>query len=171
MTFFFFKQMNPVEVPKAQQRLTIFQKMEIVRYALKLAMSKEVITTRIRKKSAPKKRRFRKGMNIQRQCEIAFPILKGVKVCKLIKQSEQQKWREMPEREQKRTYMVKDSWKATVGQTNVRGWKCLTHSQICDRLETCGKIPRWNVPGPVLEDAGCFVSCGHTSSKLGFRWI
>lgn len=152
--------------------LTIFQKVQIVDFAVALVAEKKqaaqmlLLGRRSRKKKhtpgnqgSRQERAYRvRGLNLQKVCEKRFPELNGVKVCQLIAQCEKQSWRSLSVHQQKRYFHIPDSLKAALGQKTLRGWKNLGYDGLQQLAEEKGTVNRWAVPGPVLQDrvAGYF---------------
>ena len=139
-------------------RLTIYQKMQIVNFANSKVEEWEKQLNSPRKKTRLHKNKLRhrsfKGMNLQRICQQRFPELGKIKVCSLLKMSEEQSWASLSEDQQKRWFQLPDHLKAAMGLTDkVKGWKALgtDHLQKCAREK--GFINRWKVPGLVMQDS------------------
>ena len=154
-----------VKRKKRASRLTIYQKVKIVDYAVALIAEKKQTQFALHRKRNSKKkssrdqgnrqqRAFRvKGLNLQCVCEQKFPELQGVKVCQLIVQCERHSWRSLSTQQQKRYCQIPDTLKAALGETTtLRGWRALGTDAIQDLAEKKGVVNRWAVPGPVLQE-------------------
>ena len=120
-----------------------------------MAESKQKLVVKRRKKGAPNKKRknYLKGLNLQKLCEQKFPYMRGIKICQLIYQCEEQSWRSLSVHQQKRYYMVPDSLKVALGkQQQVRGWKSLSKDEFTEAVEKNSTVNRWSVPAAVLKD-------------------
>lgn len=151
---------------KRAPRLTIYQKVKIVDYAVALVAEKKQTKFAVsRKRQNSKKkspcdqgnrqqRAYRvKGLNLQRVCEKQFPELQGVKVCQLMMQCEKHSWRSLSIQQQKRYYQIPDTLKAALGMTTtLRGWRSLGPDGIQKVAEEKGVVNRWAVPSPVLQE-------------------
>ena len=108
---------------------------------------------RSKKKQHKKQRKFIRGLNLQRTCELKFGAkLGGIKVCQLEKQAETQKWHLLTEAQAKQACQLTDSLKISLGLDSTKGWKALPPDTRAQRLKNKNDLPRWNVPGSVLED-------------------
>lgn len=135
----------------AAQRLTIFEKLQIVEYADKLIADSRAAALSDHQSKKGKKHSVR-GLNVQKKCQEHFGSkLGGIKVCVLRKHSEDQKWRDLTEKQQKTFYQLPDSVKVSLGLQTVKGYKSLPPGKVQDRLKDDAELPRLNVPGPVLE--------------------
>lgn len=150
-----FQDMKP-----ACQRLTIFQKLEIVRYADALiAESRKQADDKVEKPASKKHigariRDWQKGVNIQSACKAKFGnILGNIKVCQLRKAARKQKWEELTETQQKSTYQMSDALKVSLGnESSVKGWKSLGSKRAEVEIKAGRNLQRWRVPAPVLQD-------------------
>ena len=140
-------------------RLTIFQKLEIVDFALSLTDARAAELPRCKgkkKKKTQKKTQIRnvlKGCNRQQMCLQKFPHLGGIQICRLIKAAEEQSWRSLSIAQQKKFFHLPDSLKCALGlQKKVRGWKSLGVDAIEAAVKDGCNLQRWNVPGPVLQE-------------------
>lgn len=158
------------DLPKPVQRLTIFQKLEIVRYANQLWQDFQEKherdnpsddETEMAPRSKKRKRGFGdevrrviKGVNVQRACEIKFQNVIGkIKVCQLQKACRIQKWESLTEKQQKSLYHLPDSLKVSLGLSHlVKGWKSLDPASFQKLSDDNMAIKRWSVPGPVLKE-------------------
>eukprot|EP00435_Cladocopium_sp_Y103_P041766 s2061_g11.t1 len=147
---------KPKKVKKAAQRLTIFEKLQIVEYSDKLIEEAKQLTsesTSSRNKKTPGSRERIKGLNLQAKCKEHFGAkLGGIKVCVLRQQCTEQKWRLLTEKQQKSFYQLPDSVKLSLGLDSIKGYKALSPQELEKRLEASKGLPRLNVPTPVLED-------------------
>lgn len=145
------------EVRPAGQRLTIFEKMEILAYAEELEAEHKQTWKAIRKskkKAHEKQRRFCRGVNIQKLCEIKFAgKLKGIKICQMKSQCASQKWYLLTEHQQRNTFQLSDVQKVALGlQGLVKGWRSLPPDQIAETVKAESDLKRWQIPGKVLEE-------------------
>ena len=151
------------DLPKPARRLTIFQKLEIVRFADKLCQEHQRDNPPDEMADGSKKRKrglgdqvrlYVKGVNVQRACEIQFQgVIGGIKVCQLQKAAKLQQWEALTERQQKTMYQLPDSLKASMGLSHsLKGWKSLDPGSF-EKLSHGMTIRRWTVPGPVLQDS------------------
>lgn len=132
----------------AAQRLTIFEKLQIVEHADKLIADSRAAAPSDR----PSKKGKKHSVRVQKKCREHFGSkLGGIKVCVLRKHSEDQKWRDLTEKQQKTFYQLPDSVKVSLGLQTVKGYKSLPPGKVQDRLKDDAELPRLNVPGPVLE--------------------
>ena len=140
-------------MPKVKRTMSIFEKLRVVRYAREISKNKTVVCVRFRYKKAPPSKRFLKGVNIQRACEQKFPELAG-RVTTWMKRAEEERWEELTEHQQKTTFQLTDAMKMALGldAKKIKGWKALGTEHAEARLQDLGQLPRWSVPGPVLED-------------------
>ena len=141
---------------KRAPRLNIFQKVQIADYAAGLlAESRQKLVVKKRRKTHAKpsaRKYFAKGLNLQALCENKFPQMRGIKICQLIYQCETQSWRSLSVHQQKRYYQLPDSLKVALGIGKVKGWKSLDQDALAEEMQKTGKLNRWSVPGPVLEE-------------------
>lgn len=138
-------------MPEPANRLTIFQKLEVVNYAKEVAKDKNIITFRVRGKSAPKRKARLKGVNITAACKARFPRIRG-SVTKWMRAAEKQRWGELTLQQQKSCYQLTDEMKMVLGLADrVKGYKALGKDEKIQRLTENAALPRWNVPGPVME--------------------
>ena len=143
------------DMRKTAPRLTIFQKLEIVRYAEKLLEERQSESQpKKRKRRRPKMRDWVHGINLQRACQVKFENVIGrIKVCQLRKAAKEQRWEELTERQQKTFYQLPDSLKATLGHGDrLKGWKALGNESLEACCKDQGHLKRWVVPAPVLQD-------------------
>ena len=138
------------------QRLTIFQKLEIMKYARSLLEEHSLVSTskkRLHRKTDVPRKRFRKGMNLQALCKNRFGATLGsIKVCQLLKAAKTQMWEKLTVAEQKKFYLMPDKVKVAVGlSSTVRGWKSLGHEDIIQQVERGDQLRRWNAPGAVMK--------------------
>lgn len=148
------------QVKPSSQRLTIFDKMEILKYAQEVT-DKHVETMKAaraeqgqtQKKTKSSRRTWLRGLNLQSVCAKRFPEkLKKIKVCQLRKQAERQKWHLLTEAQQKNTVQLSDQMKLALGlEANVKGWKSLPPDKVSERIQNEEELPRWKVPAKVLE--------------------
>ena len=147
------------QVKTSNQRLTIFEKLEILDYAKSVRDQHEEALASVRnskKKVHKKQRRYIKGLNLNKSCQRKFGAKMGrIKICQLKRQAEVQKWHLLTEVQQKKTYQLSDSMKVALGLGSVKGWKALTPGQIAEEVQKVEKLKRWNVPAKVLEEKGC----------------
>lgn len=132
--------------------------MQILKYADEVRHTqKEVVLSvkRSKKKQHKKQRKYLKGLNLQRTCELKFGAKLGsIKICQLQQQAEAQKWHLLTEAQAKQTYQLSDSLKVSLGLSCTKGWKSLPPDARAERLKQKDDLPRWKVPGQVLEDGG-----------------
>lgn len=120
-------------------------------YANEMAKNKEMIVFRVRGKTAPKRKARQKGINLNAVCQAKFPHIRG-NVTKWIKASEKQRWRELTLQQQKNCYQLTDEMKVVLGlDDRVKGYKALGKEEKVKRLTENAALPRWKVPGPVME--------------------
>lgn len=106
-----------VQVKKSSQRLTIYEKMEILAYAKQVTeeyrrSAKELKRKGKRSTKAKKQRQFVKGLNVQRLCEVKFQgKLNRIKICQLKAAAEAQKWHLLTEQQQRTSYQLSDTMK------------------------------------------------------------
>ena len=141
-------------MPTVKRTMSIFEKLRVVRYAKELEKSKTIVCIRFRYKKAAPKKRFCKGVNIQRACEQKFPEMMAGRVSRWMKQANDERWEELTEQQQKSTFQLTDAMKIALGldTKKIKGWKALGTEHAEARLQDLGQLPRWSVPGPVLED-------------------
>lgn len=151
---------------RLQQRLTIFQKMEIVEYAKETRKNFEEGLKQLKRRGRKNKQKQKqtqwiKGLNLQRSCSLKFgEKLKGIKVCQLLKQAEEQKWHLLTEHQQRSQYQLSDSLKLALGlQGTVKGWKALPPDVLAEKVKVDKDLPRWTVPGQVLEERVVWNIC------------
>lgn len=141
---------------KRQSRLSIFQKLEVVDFALSLVkQSKNVLKSSRKKKkiSSKKIRSAFRGLNLQQVCSNKFPKLGRIKVTALIKAAEEQSWRSLSEMQQKKYFQLPDSLKVALGlEKRVKGWKAIGPEKLQEVVQERGRANRWAVPGPVLQE-------------------
>lgn len=145
------------EVAEAKQRLTIFEKMEIVAYAEEQLEQHQKSLKEIKKskkKHHKKQREFYKGLSLQKLCDNKFRgKLNGIKICQLRCQAKSQKWHLLTEHQQRKAYQLTDEMKVSLGlESNVKGWKTLPPTKVAEKLASKDGLPRWRVPGKVLEE-------------------
>lgn len=157
------------DLPEPVRRLTIFQKLEIVRYANQLWQehrekheSDNPVDDEMARRSRKRKRglgdevrQVIKGVNVQRACEIKFQgVIGKIKVCQLHKACRLQKWESLTEKQQKTLFHLPDSLKVSLGLSHlVKGWKSLDPESFQKLSDDNMAIKRWSVPGPVLKDS------------------
>ena len=141
------------QVPKAKKIMSIFEKLQVVRYAKEMERNKSIVCRRFRRKSAAPKKRTLKGLNIQAACQKRFPEMTG-RVSKWMKQADEERWEELSEQQQKTTRQLTDAQKIALGLNTkrIKGWKALGSELAQEKLQDLGQLSRWSVPGPVLED-------------------
>lgn len=94
---------------------------------------------------------------MQSMCRQKFGIQVGqIKVCQLEKQAKEQQWHLLTQAQQKKTLQLTDQQKMSLGLDSVKGWKSLRDdpSKFAEKLKTQAVLPRWDVPGQVLEERG-----------------
>lgn len=138
------------QVPEPTQRLTIFEKLQILRYAKELT---DATALSRGSKKGKRLRAYSRGLNLQKMCANKFPgKLRGIKVCQMKQQAERQKWHLLTEHQQRRNYQLTDQLKLSLGlDSSVKGWKALNPSSIAEKLKSDKELPRWRVPAKVLE--------------------
>lgn len=135
---------------------TIYEKLQVVKYAEALeAQQKRTVILRNktkRKERSVKKRK--KGLNIQSACVAHFgPTLGKLKVCRLRKVAEEQRWKELTEAQQRSMYGLTDELKQSMGLNPLlKGWKTFSEKEREEIIEREGKLPRWRIPGDILKD-------------------
>lgn len=143
-------------------RLTIFSKLQVVKYAqnlMKTLESKDVESAKGKKRRNPNAR-FRRmhcvqGVHLQRACEQKFPNLGKIKVGSLLRQADAQCWASLSIDQQKKWFQLPDHLKVAMGLSDkVKGWKNMSTDQIQEKATEQGHVQRWDVPGPVLQDIG-----------------
>lgn len=130
----------------------------MVQYAAELRKQHRASMTQLRsskKKKHQRQRHFCRGLNVQAQCRQKFGAPFGnIKICQLEKQAKQQRWHLLTEAQQRASRQLTDQQKMNVGLDSVKGWKSLRDdpSRFSDKLKTHIVMPRWDVPGRVLEE-------------------
>ena len=116
-------------MPAATQRLTIFEKLEIVNFAEKTVRE---FQESMPAKKEPAVRAYVKGLNLQAVCRQKFGAkLGGIKICVLRKQAKEQKWRLLTTQQQKTMYQLKDVLKLSLGVTSsLKGYKAMNAEQL-----------------------------------------
>ena len=142
-------------------RLTIFQKLEIIRHARKIrdemkAQQGATQTKRKKKNMGMKIRDWVRGVNVQKACETHFASIIGkVKVCQLEKACREQRWEELTEAQQRKMYQLSDTLKASLGQQHkLKGWRAHNAEELISSVRDKGHLQRWTVPAVVLQDMG-----------------
>lgn len=133
--------------------MTIFQKLQVLRYADEL-LAKCLKPKRGKAgRSGAFAKKCARGINVQRMCEIKFGDMLGkAKVCVLRKAAAAQQWGKLTEAQQKTMYQLSDSVKVSLGlEDQVKGYKALGQTQMQKILDS-GSLNRWNVPGTVLQE-------------------
>jgi hypothetical protein len=124
-------------------RLTIFSKLQVVKYAqdlMKAVESKDVESAKGKKK---------------KDCEQKFPNLGKIKVGSLLRQADEQCWASLSIDQQKKWFQLPDHLKVAMGLSDkVKGWKNMSTDKIQEKATEQGHVQRWDVPGPVLQDIG-----------------
>lgn len=162
------------QVAEAKQRLTIFEKMEIVAYAEEQLEQHQKSLKEIKKskkKHHKKQREFYKGLSLQKLCDNKFRgKLNGIKICQLRCQAKSQKWHLLTEHQQKKAYQLTDEMKVSLGlESNVKGWKTLPPTKVAEKLASKDGLPRWRVPGKVLEEPDSENS--YSFQKMGSKFV
>lgn len=158
------------QVPKPKQALTIYQKLQIVNFANDLVKEKrkEAAENNPKRKLKGKDRCYVRGLNLQKVCQEQFGAMLGkIKVCQLQQQAKSQKWHLLSENQQRAMHQLSDACKVNVGlTTSVKGWKALSEKAVHQRIEEQGSLPRWTVPGPVLEELDAAMTEFTTGNSL-----
>lgn len=121
------------QVPKARRALTIYQKMQIVKYADEVeqnipTLEKRHPAARARGKVASDQvrwiRKRKKGIDVQALCRLKFgSLLGGIKVCVLRKRARLQKWSLLTEAQQRSMFSLTDEVKQSLklGADTIKG--------------------------------------------------
>lgn len=155
-----------MQVRAPRRAVTIYEKMQIVKFAQELdnkhqspaiAHPKTRVKGKVNKLGVTWNRKRKRGLDIQAQCRIKFgSMLGGMNVSRLRKKAKDQKWFELTEDQQRRMYSLTDSMKKALDldKSKIKGWRALTEEEVKESLEKEGKVQRWKIPGEVIKENG-----------------
>lgn len=152
-----------MQVRPPRRALTIYEKMQIVKYAEELeaaspGLASRVPTKRVKEKvcnaGVEWKKKKRRGVDIQSLCKTKFgPLLGGIRVTKLRQRARVQKWYLLTEAQQRKMYSLTDEVKKALKlEQRIKGWRALSEEDTRGQIESSGKVQRWKVPGEIIKE-------------------